>query len=239
MLNRFGGIFLLSFVLVLGACSSGGTRIAPISQRLIETNSINSAGSVLTINYEYDDVGGLLTQTNRRDGEIVEITNYETSDQRQVLSFAVDRDVDGSPDYIYHYRYTDGLGLSHIDIANAEGEFVSVNAYDYDNGVIVSRVHYNIVDVDSVDAIVLSDDRITTRQSFSYENNQVVSRSFFNADGMLESVTTFTYNTDGTLAGTSSNSVTEGAIRSSTHVYETGSCTSAGNPSFLTYHCVN
>jgi len=227
------------FCLFLTACGSGSIIENPIQQRLVESNIVNSDGSSNRFSYEYDANGNLLRRTVFVNNEMTSSRIYATNPNGLLNSYTDDSDADGTIDFTILYRYSDTLRLTRLDITNAEGIYIASTAYSYTDELITSREHFNIDDVETVEMIDLRPALKTSHRTFEYENGRLGQQSFFDGEGTLLNTRTYTYNTDGTLASSITNSSTEGTVQTSTHTYETGTCNSAANVSQLKYRCIN
>lgn len=229
----------LTFLLSLGGCGGGGSSVQTAQQRLVETELVNSDGTSVTLNYEYGIDGNLIQRTVRVDGGVDSLRTYVTSSNGLLQSYSDDLDLDGEAEFIAHFRYTAGTGLTRINVENSDGRYVSSIEYSHNNGVIVSRESYNIVDVDSEELIELRPDLRSSYRTYSYEAGRLNEQIFLNEDGSVSRTRTYTYNPDGTLASSTTNSTTEGTTQTSTHTYEVGSCNSNANLSTVKYRCVD
>jgi len=231
--------FLTAPLIILSACSSSEDSNGAQTQRIVEITRSWSGGAIETINVEYSDSGNYLRDITRQNGEITFVRNFETTADGQFIRRSDDNNQDGVEDSASTYEYTNGLGLSRVHRLDSNMFIDTIEVFRFENGVVVSAEARDIDDVATPDLIDESSGTVTARFNYKYEGNQLIEKTTdSNDDGIADQLEVFNYNPDGTLASTTRNSVTEGAINSSVYVYEQGACNSNFTNTIARYYCV-
>jgi len=234
--------------ILVSACSSSDDPATPpaddstepSSLRLTELTRDRADGSVQIVNLSYAESGSLLNETVRTDGEIVFESTFEVNNLGQFIRRSEDIDQDGNEDQSSNYYYRSGLGLSEIHRIGADNLIYRVETFQFEGNRAISRERRDITPVASPELVDAAGGTLLIRREINYADNRVSSIDIDNdGDGINDSLETFQYNPDGTLATSSLTSATEGTLSTTTYTYETGACNYKSSNSALYYYCIN
>lgn len=114
-----------------------------------------------------------------------------------------------------------------------------VEIFEFDDSLAVSRTTLDVDNVATIDEVDESTGVLVNRRDFTYVNGQLsVNRVDSDGDGEVDLTETFTYNPDGTLATVQLDSAVDGAVSTSSFVYEQGPCVPNFANSVTGYFCV-
>jgi len=209
-----------------------------ITMRLLsESRSLADGRSSLTT-YQYDEHGNLI-------GEITgaQVVTYNI----EVDGRIIDRTAtfDGVPaEAKLIYRYSTEFGLRRMDnLASTDGvTFIgvsSIHVYGFADGLATASESRRIPFEDIAPNIQVEDTAgiLMSTTKFNYDGEQLVQADIdSNADGVVDTVRSYIYNSDGTLSSTSETG--ESGV-SNVYIYEQGACNNNWGNSSHRYFCID
>lgn len=234
--------------IVLFACSSSSddddNDSAPnanntVTQRLVQSTSQGADGSTGSIATEYSEQGHIQRQTFRSDGEVTTVFTFETTDTGQLIRRSQDTDLDGEENFSSLYVYGNGTDLSRVYRVGSNSLIDLVEIFEFEDSLAVSRTTLDVDNVATIDEVDESTGVLVNRRDYTYVNGQLsVNRVDSDGDSEVDLTETYTYNPDGTLATVQLDSAVDGAISTSSFVYEQGPCVPNFANSVTGYFCV-
>jgi len=203
------------------------------------TNVALDNGSTVSVSLEYDSFGMLLQETERFNDEVQEIRTFIYSEDGTLFRVERDTDLDGLPNSSLEFELNDDDNVTRIFTVDTDDQYIGVINYTYQGDLIVASEDFDILDVGSVELVVLSEDLRVSQRSFEYTDGKLSEISNFDGEGVLTSTTTYSYGGMGTLMSTITNSLVDGTTSSSTHDYEFGRCDADDFISIRRFICIN
>lgn len=225
--------------LAVQACGSGGSDGGSSTQR-VDTERVDHAdGRVVILATEYTPEGFISRITDTRDGVVTGVSSFDTDAAGQLIRRLDDSDGDGLTDRSTVFEYINGLGLSRAFHADANGLFDGVTVNTFTGPLVTSSETRSIPAVDSIEAIDLSNSTLESRRLFTYSADQLtVVEEDNDGNGSIDTLTSWSYNLDGTAATATTTALAGGTVSSHSFSYEAGACPASTYNSVDAYACV-
>lgn len=209
-----------------GGTSGGDPNASGLRLRQIDYTAADGSSSSVT--FDWDAQGRLLGSTLRSGGSVTQTRSYVWPDAVRFTERADDDGGDGSIDARQRYAYTPDGQLAGISIEDAAG-------------MPIGQVDYSVGDENLVDSLAREiNGALVRRETYEYTGGDLSSVLIdSDGDGAADEVLGYSYDDNGSVAGTTRSQLDGGAVLSTgVWTYERGECIRSWMNSTFRNYCV-